>query len=249
MRRAQWLIFLLTLVPWFAAHAGALVFAAASLTDVLDEIVALYQQHTGKSIRVSYGASSTLAKQIAGGAPASIYISADLDWMKYVEKGGFIEGKPYVLAHNRLALIASADSPVTLTIGKGMNLAALLGRERLATGDPASVPVGKYARAALEHYGEWTEMEHRIIPLENVRVALAVVEAGEAPLGIVYATDARGRGVRIVDVFPQESHPPIVYLVGLVKENASVEAGDFHAYLRDDTAIGVLTRHGFLVVP
>ncbi len=232
-----------------SVRGDALVFAAASLTDVLDTIVAEYGQESGKKVKVSYAASSILAKQIEAGSPGQIFISADLDWMNYLKKHGFIAGEPFVLAGNRLVLIAPANSSVNIRIGRGMNLADLLGGERLATGDPSSVPVGKYARAALEYLGEWNTMESRILPMDNVRVALVVVEENEAPLGIVYLTDAKSTDrVRIVDTFPEESHAPIVYPAGIVRgHEKDPEVQAFYEYLRSPEAAALLEKNGFLL--
>jgi len=233
-----------------ALCADTTVFAAASMTDVLKEIAATYQAQMGKAVKVSYAGSSTLAKQIENGAPADIFISADRDWMSYVEKRGFIAGTPFDLAQNRLVLIAPADSSLTVKIGKGMNLAGTLGKGRLATGDPASVPVGKYLRSALEYYGEWESMQPKIIPLENVRVALLVVEAREAQLGVVYATDAiRSPGVKVLDTFPQESHATIVYPAGRIKGQGSQEADEFFAFLRSTATADLLKKYGFILAP
>lgn len=229
------------------AHGDTLVFAAASLTDVFDEVVAAYERNSGRKVKVSYASSSVLAKQIEAGSPGQIFVSADLDWMKYLQKRDLIAGEAFILAGNRLVLIAPADSTIDVKIGRGMNLTSVLGAERLATGDPGSVPVGKYARAALEYYGEWDAMESRILPMDNVRVALVVVEAHEVPLGIVYETDARSsERVRVVDVFPEESHAPIVYPAGIVQGHGNdAEVNVFYAYLRSEAAAALLAKHGF----
>lgn len=241
------LAFALFSVP--GVRGDTLVFAAASLADVLDTSVSEYEQESSKRVKVSYAASSVLAKQIEAGSPGQIFISADADWMNYLKKRGFIAGEPFVLAGNRLVLIAPAGSSVNIRIGKGMNLADLLGGERLATGDPSSVPVGKYARAALEYFGEWDAIESRILPLDSVRVALVVVEENEAPLGIVYLTDAKSSDrVRIVGTFPEESHAPIVYPAGIVRgQEKDPEVQAFYDYLRSPEAAALLEENGFLL--
>lgn len=248
MTPLRWLsVFVL---PVFAhgSWADTVVFGAASLTNVLDEIAANYESGTGKKVVLSYAASSVLAKQIEAGSPAQIFISADLDWMNYLQKRDLVKGQPHMLAHNKLVMIAPMDSDVTLTIGKGMNLQSVLGSERLAIGDPASVPAGRYARAAFEYFGEWSSLEKRVIPLENVRVALVVVEAREAPLGVVYATDAKvSSEVKVVGEFPDESHPPILYPAALISEGSDADAEVFFAYLKSEAAAEVLRRFGFTV--
>lgn len=247
--RIMTLAFLLIL--WQGACAETLVFAAASLTPVLDEIMAVYQQATGKKVTASYAASSVLAKQIEAGSPAQIFVSADAEWMSYLKKRDLIKGEPYLLARNQLVMIAPADSTLEVHIGRGMHLQSLLGKERLALADPASVPAGRYARAALEYYGEWSAIEDRLIPLDNVRVALVAVETKEAPLGIVYATDAVANPrVKVIDVFPEESHAPIVYPAALVGEHpADPDAAAFFAFLRSDQARTLLKKDGFIAAP
>jgi molybdate transport system substrate-binding protein len=206
-----------------------------------------YEAQTGKKVTASYAASSVLAKQIEAGSPAQIFISADLDWMKYLQKRNLLEGNPHLLARNQLVLIAPRDSDVTLTIGKGMNLRSVLGSERLALGDPTSVPAGKYARAAFEYYDEWSSIKDKVIPLDNVRVALVVVEANEAPLGVVYATDAKvSTQVKVVGVFPEESHAPIVYPAALIRESSDPDAEAFFAYLQSKAAAEILAKFGFI---
>jgi molybdate transport system substrate-binding protein len=229
------------------ACAETLVFAAASLTNVLNEIMAAYQQETGGKVTASYAASSVLAKQIEAGSPAQIFISADQDWMDYLKKRDLISGEPYFLARNQLVVIAPADSTLQVNIARGMQLKSLLGTERLALADPTSVPAGKYARAALEYYGEWSSIEDKVIPLDNVRVALIVVEAKEAPLGIVYATDAKvSTRAKVIGVFPEESHPPIVYPAALLaKQNANPDAAAFFAFLQSGKAQSLLKKYGF----
>lgn len=247
MKMLQYLSLACALLSVPSARGDTLVFAAASLTEVLDSIVIQYEQDSGKKVKVSYAATSVLAKQIEAGSPGQIFISADLDWMNYLKKRGFIAGEPFTLAGNRLVLIAPVDSAVNIKIGEGMDLGAALGEGRLATGDPSSVPAGKYARAALEYFGGWDAIESRILPMDNVRIALVVVEQNEAPLGIVYLTDAKSTDrVRIVDTFPEESHAPIVYPVGIVQGQEKVaDVQAFYDYLRSPKTAALLEQSGF----
>jgi molybdate transport system substrate-binding protein len=182
-------------------------------------------------VRISYGASSALARQIEAGAPAQLFICADSDWMDYVEARGRIErGTRIGLLGNSLVLIAPAASAATLRIAPGFALAEALRGGRLAIADPSSVPAGKYARASLERLGVWKSVQAHLAPAQNVRVALEFVARGEAPLGIVYRTDALADpAVRIVDEFPSDTHAPI----------------ELRAFLASPAARGIWTRHGF----
>src|SRR5581483_4023168 len=194
-----------------------LVFDAASLTDVVDELGHEFAQRTHVQVKSSPAASSALAKQIEAGALADVFFSADLEWMDYLEQRKLLRpGSRHEVVHNRLVLIAPAASKVSLRIAPGFDLAKALAGGKLATGDPDSVPVGKYARAALEKLGVWNSVSGQLVRAENVRTALAFVARGEAPLGIVYRTDALAeKRVRIVDLFPEGTHPPIVYPIAL----------------------------------
>jgi molybdate transport system substrate-binding protein len=233
-----------------AAQSGpVLVFAAASLKNALDAIAAKWRTETGKPVTISYAASSALAKQIENGAPADLFVSADLDWMDYLQQRGLIDpGSRKNLLGNSLVLIAPKDRKVEVAIAPGMPLAEALGGGRLAMADPASVPAGKYGKAALIALGAWSAVAGRIAPAENVRAAMLLVARGEAPLGIVYRTDAAAEpGVRIVGVFPAGSHPPITYPMGLTKA-AAPDARAFAAYLRGGTAAGLFEAQGFTVL-
>src|ERR1044072_5020018 len=186
-----------------------LVFAAASLTNVLDEIGTAYTQQTKQSVKFSYAASSALARQLEAGSRADAFLSADLEWMDYVQARNLIDRSTRRdLLSNRLVLVAPADSKLVLKIAPGFALGAALGSNgRLATGDPESVPVGKYARSALTSLGVWNDVADRLVRADNVRSALAFIARGETPLGIVYETDAMvEKRVRIVDFFPEDSH-------------------------------------------
>jgi molybdate transport system substrate-binding protein len=251
-RLAGFLVALSTLFGW--THSPALaqdktmtVFAAASMKNALDDIDATYAAKTGVKISVSYGASSTLAKQIEQGAPADIFASADTDWMDYAMQMKTIKEPTRVnLLGNNLVLIAPNDSKVdSVTIGPGFDLAKLVGDGRIATADVKSVPVGKYAKASLEKLGAWEAVEKKFAMTENVRVALTLVARGEAVLGIVYSTDAKVEpAVKIVGTFPTDSHPPIIYPVAATA-TAKPEADDYVAFLRSAAAKAIFEKYGF----
>ncbi|MGH8765850.1 MAG: molybdate ABC transporter substrate-binding protein, partial [Burkholderiales bacterium] len=221
------LVALLLILCLPAAHAQTVVvFAAASLRNALDDVAAL----AATKPTIAYAASSALARQIESGAPAQVFISADLDWMDYLGKKKLIrEGTRRNLLGNKLVLIAPAGSNIKADIGPGFPLSKLLGDGRLATADPSSVPAGKYTRAALEKLGVWDSVAHKLAPADNVRAALLLVARGEAPLGTVYATDAAVEPkVRIVATFPDGSHPAIIYPAALVASTpAAGPAADF----------------------
>ena len=249
MRRLAALLFAV-LAP--AAQAqGALVFAAASLKEALDEVAASFAAGRAGRVDVSYAASSALARQIERGAPADIFISADTAWVDYLEQRGLsTPGTRRDLLSNDLVLIAPAASTVELKLAPGVDIAGALGGRRLAMADPRFVPAGKYGRAALDSLGAWKGVESRIAGAENVRAALALVSRGEAPLGIVYRTDAMAaKGVRIVDAFPAASHPPIVYPMVILKRSSSPVALAFEGYLTTPEARAVFRRFGFRVLP
>lgn len=246
--RAVWLGLLIVLSA-SAAHAQSrdvIVFAAASLTDVLNEIGSAYTAETHVPVKFSFAASSTLARQIESGAPAQIFFSADVEWMDFLESKDLIERSTRRnVVGNRLVLIAPSESKVALRIGPHMPLVKALDGGRLATGDPDSVPVGQYAQAALLNLGLWNEVSTRLVRAENVRSALAFVARGEAPLGIVYETDARiEKHVRIVDVFPQATHPAIVYPAAAVK-GADAMSRAFLSFLEGERAQLLFKKYGF----
>jgi molybdate transport system substrate-binding protein len=224
------------------------VFAAASMKNALDDIDAAFTAKTGITVNASYAASSTLAKQIEQGAPADIFVSADTDWMDYaVGKKDINEATRVNLLGNSIVLIAPKDSRIgNVTIGPGFDLAPLAGDGRIATGDVKAVPVGKYAKAALEKLGAWAAAEPKFAMAESVRAALTLVARGEAVLGIVYSTDAKVEpGVKIVGTFPVDSHPPIIYPVA-VTATAKPEANDYLAFLRSQAAKAVFEKYGFV---
>jgi molybdate transport system substrate-binding protein len=222
------------------------VFAASSLTDAMTELGNDFRKSTGVAVTLSFAASSALARQIETGAPADVFFSADPDWMDYLQSRRLIQAATrYDVVGNRLVLIAPADAKVELKIAPCFALAAALGNGRLSTGDPDSVPVGRYARAALTALGVWESVADRLVRADNVRVALAFVARGEAPLGIVYATDVLvEKRVRIVDVFPADSHAPITYPIALTN-TAGPDALRFVTYLRGAAAAATFRKYGF----
>jgi molybdate transport system substrate-binding protein len=226
------------------------VFGAASLTNALDEIGGLYTKTTGQPVKFSYAASSVLARQIEAGAKADLFFSADAEWMDYLQARNLIDASTRKdLLGNRLVLIAPASSRIELKIGPNFPLAAALGKGRLSTGDPDSVPVGRYAKSALTTLGVWSSVVDRLINADNVRSAMAFVARGEAPLGIVYETDALvDKKVRVVDVFPANSHLPIVYPMA-VTSVAQSSTSQFAAYLRGPEAAEQFRKYGFSTRP
>jgi molybdate transport system substrate-binding protein len=247
---------LLWLISSVCARAAApqppqiLLFAAASLTDAMQEIAADYQQLAHVTVRSSFDSSSVLARQIEAGARADLFFSADTAWMDYLQTRTLIQSstRRNVLG-NELVLIAAARSPIQLKIAPHFPLAAALGDGRLAVGDPDSVPAGRYARSALTTLGIWNQIAPRLARAENVRVALLYVDRGEAPLGIVYASDARAaaKGVRVVDTFPADTHEPIVYPIALTT-GAQSRAQDFLAYLTGPRGREVFVKYAFTVL-
>jgi molybdate transport system substrate-binding protein len=233
--------------PVLAQDKSLTVFAAASMKNALDDIDAAYTAKTGVKIAASYAASSALAKQIEQGAPADIFVSADTDWMEYATTKKTINAPTRVnLLGNSIVLIAPKDSKIdNVNIGQGFDLARLAGDGKIATGDVKAVPVGKYAKAALEKLGAWKAAEPKFAMAESVRAALTLVARGEAALGIVYATDAKVEpGVRIVGTFPADSHPSIIYPVAATA-TARSEAADYLAFLRSSAAKTVFEKYGF----
>ena len=233
-----------------AAEPELLVFAAASLANALDALGPVYTRETGQPVKFSYAASSALARQLEAGASADVFLSADIEWMDYVQSRDLIlRASRRDLLGNRLVLIAPKDSSVALEIAPGFALAKALGaRGRLATGDPDYVPVGKYARSALMSLGVWNEVANRLVRADNVRTALAFVARGEAPLGIVYTTDAKIEpGVRVVDAFPDDTHLPITYPVAVTRD-ARAGATRFVEFLRGPAAQAKFQEFGFITV-
>jgi molybdate transport system substrate-binding protein len=241
------------------APAVLTVFAAASLAEPLTEIGRAFTARGADpagsagarvEVRTSFAASSALARQIEAGAPADVFLSADTEWMDEVERHHLLRaGTRENLLGNELVLIAPAGSRVQLTLGPQVDFTAALAGGRLATGDPDSVPVGRYAQAALTHLGVWEKIAPRLVRAENVRVALEYVARGEAALGIVYRTDALAeKRVRVVDAFPESTHPPIIYPVALTVD-AKAPAAAFEAFLESDAAREIFLRYGFKRLP
>ena len=237
----------------FAAHAqdkSITVFAAASMKNALDDVDAAFTRQSGVKVVASYDASSALMKQIEGGAPADVFISADLKWMDYGSQKKLIKDDSRVnLLGNELVLIASKDSKIgNVTIAPGFDLAKLAGDGRIATGDVQAVPVGIYAKAALQKLGVWDAVEPKMAMAANVRAALVLVARGEAPLGIVYSTDAKVEpGVKVVGTFPESSHDPIIYPAAATV-NAKPDAAIYLAFLRNQTARTIFESYGFTVL-
>lgn len=237
--------------PALAQPRDLVIFAAASLKNALDEAVAGWARETFKPApKISYAASSALAKQLEAGAPADLFLSADLDWMDYAAGKGLIRPDTRVtLLANRIALIAPSDSTTTIAMGPGLDLAAALGAGRLAMANVESVPAGKYGKAALEKLGVWDRVRDRVAQADNVRAALLLVSRGEAPLGIVYTTDAAADPmVKILATFPPDSHPPILYPVAVTRVSTHPDAIAFLAYLRGPGPKAAFEKQGFTVL-
>jgi molybdate transport system substrate-binding protein len=244
------LFLLLILAPLQARAQGLTVFAAASLTDAMKQIANLWVKAGHEAPRQSFASSSTLARQIESGAPVNIFASADEQWMDYLVKKGLIAtGTRKDLLGNDLVLVVPATHPTHVDIGPGFDLTTLLGADgRLATGDPAHVPVGIYAEQALRKLGMWEKIGPRLAPAADVRSALLLVERGEAPAGIVYATDAAAsKSVSVAGVFPDSSHDPVTYPFAVTKGGDTKEARAFLDFLSTPAARAVWTRNGFKV--
>ena len=247
--------FALALLPLLATTAFAQstaplsVFAAASLKESLDEAAMAFEQATGTPVRVSYAASSALARQIEQGAPADVFVSADQEWMDWLQQRERLdEATRGDLLKNTLVLIAPASSKVdAYSFDGSVDLPTLLGSDgRLAVALTDSVPAGKYAKSALQHLGAWDGLKSRTAEAENVRAALLLVARGEAPLGIVYGTDALAEPrVKVLATFPTSSHPAIVYPVARVRSSSHPQSDDFVTWLRSSDARAIFERHGF----
>lgn len=229
--------------------AGLTVFAAASLKEALDDAAAAYRKQTGVPVRVSYAASSALARQIEQGAPADVFFSADLEWMDYLQQRNRLDvATRRSLLGNRLVLIAPRASKARVDLKRPATLLAALGDGRLAVGQTRTVPAGKYAKASLESLSLWNGVRPRLAESESVRAALMLVARGETPLGIVYASDAKAEpGVRVVATFPEDSHPPIVYPVAALRGARAAQAARFVRWLASPAADALFTKRGFAV--
>lgn len=225
-------------------------FAAASLMNALDAINAEWRKQTGKEIVTSYAASSALAKQIEQGAPADVFFSADLAWMDYLTDRKLIRSSTRTnLLGNRLVLISAMPQTGPVEVGPGLDLAGLLGDGRLAMGAVDSVPAGKYGKAALEGLGIWPTVEEKVAGVESVRAALLLVSRGEAPYGIVYRTDAAADpSVKVVGIFPEDSHPPIVYPVAITSDSKNADASAYLDFVKSPAATAIFEAQGFTVL-
>ena len=237
----------LVVVAPFARAAGILVFAAASLRESMDEQARAFEARTGHRVAVSYGASNALARQIEAGAPADVFISADVDWMDYLDtRRQVVPGTRVDLLRNTLVLVAPSKSTLTLDIASGFPLARALGDGRLAMANPDSVPAGKYGKLALQSLAVWPSVERKVVRTENVRAALLLVARSEVPLGIVYATDALAdTRVKVIGTFPVGSHPAIVYPAAVTASSTLPAARALLDFLKSPDARRIWTRHGF----
>ena len=237
-------------LPFAAAAQELTVFAAASLQNALEDIGKLHAAAGGAPVRFSFAGSSTLARQIEQGAPAAVFASADEQWMDYLQQRQLVATDTRrSLLGNRLVLVVPAANPATVDIKPGFDLAALLGKDgRWVTGDPSNVPVGRYAQDAMRTLGVWTFAKTRLVRAENVRVALAFVERGEAAAGVVYETDAAlSKKVRIAGVFPADSHTAVSYPVAAIAKHDGPAARAFLRFLEGEAAREVFRRYGFTV--
>jgi molybdate transport system substrate-binding protein len=239
--------FVMLLAAPASAQDGSTVFAAASLKNALDAVNEACAADVGSKATISYAASSALAKQIEEGAPADMFISADLDWMEYLADKNLTKRDTEVkLLGNRIVLVAPKDSTATTTIAPNFDLAGLVGDDKLAMANVDSVPAGKYGKAALEKLGVWGSVEGKVAQAENVRAALKFVSTGEAAAGIVYQTDAAAEpGVKVLGTFPEDTHPPIVYPVGLTAASKSQDAADFEKCMQTAKAKELFEKQGF----
>jgi molybdate transport system substrate-binding protein len=233
-----------------AAQERVTVFAAASLKNALDAVNTACEAEVGELATISYAASSALAKQIEQGAPADVFMSADLDWMAYLSERNLTKKDTETrLLGNRIVLVVPAESSAATEIAPNFDLAGLLGDGKLAMANVDAVPAGRYGKAALEHLGAWASVEGKVAQAENVRAALALVSTGEAAAGIVYATDARAEPkVKVIDTFPEDSHPPIIYPVAQTTESKDAEAPDFLKCLTSAKARALFEGQGFTVL-
>jgi len=244
-------LWLLTAISVCAASPPLDVFAAASLKESLDEVAAAYEREHGQAVRVSYAGSSALARQIEQGAPADVFISADLDWMDWLQARELIDPATRAeLLGNALVLIAPAMVTLpAIDLTPGADLVPLLGADgHLALALTASVPAGKYAKAAFESLGIWQTVQPQVAEAENVRAALLLVARGEAPLGVVYASDARAEPrVQVIASFPAGSHPAIIYPVAVLRTSRHTKARAFVEWLQQPAALDIFRQHGFVV--
>ncbi len=233
-----------------AKASDLVVFAAASLKTALDDVAERWTAETGGTVAIAYAGSSALARQIEQGAPADLFVSADMSWMDYLDERGLVRRDTRVdLLGNRIVLIAHGRGAAAVDIADGFDLAGLLGDAWLAMADVAAVPAGRYGKASLMSLGVWTSVEHRVAQAENVRAALALVARGEAPFGIVYATDAAAEdNVTVVGTFPEDTHPPIIYPVAATADAMHEDVAAFLDYLASDSVRPLFERQGFTML-
>ena len=226
--------------------SSIMIFAAASLVDVLSELIDSFEVSHPVKVKVNLASSGTLARQIEQGGMPDVFISASKTWMRYVDSLGYVQKESVAeVAKNDLVLVAPAESaPEPLSIDSTLDFAALLGAGRLSIGDPEHVPAGKYAKEALDYFGWYAALTSKLLPAKDVRSALMVVEMGEVPAGIVYRTDAlKSKKVTVIGIFPGHSHKPIVYVAGVCRKS---DAGtSFFSYIASVTAEPVWARYGF----
>lgn len=236
-------------IPAYAAEKIT-VFAAASMKTALDAANVAYTAKSGNQVVVSYAASSALAKQVEAGAPADVFISADLDWMDYLTRKNLIKSESRKnLLGNRIVLVVPKEKAKPVDIKPGFDLSSLVGDGKLAMGQVESVPAGKYGKAALEKLGVWESVSSKVVGVENVRAALLLVSRGEAPFGIVYQTDAAADpAVSIAGTFPEDSHPPIIYPVAQLAESKNTAADDYLKFLASSEASSIFSGQGFTVL-
>ena len=253
--RTVWLVLAMMGLLWAAGAAATrgkapVVLAAASLQPALEEVGRAWAARGHPAPVFAFAASSTLARQIEAGVPADLFLSADEAWADYLQQRGFVAARSRVdLLGNRLALVAAKDDTRGMAIRPGFPLAKMLGSSRLAVADTNSVPAGRYAKAALISLRVWDSVAGKLAPAENVRAALAMVERGLTPLGIVYATDAKGSTrVRLIGLFPQEAHPPIRYPMVTLARSRNPEAQAFRRFLMSPSARAIFVRYGFAPV-
>ncbi len=235
-----------------SADDAVVVFAAASLKNALDDVAAAYKVETGKSVSINYAGSNVLAKQIEQAAPADIFFSADTAWMDYLAERNLIQKDTRrTLLGNKIVLVAPKDSSASIDLVPGAKLADLLGADgKLAMANVDSVPAGKYGKAALTKLGIWDSVAGHVVQADNVRAALTFVAQGEAPLGIVYQTDANAEPkVKVIAGFPDDSHPPILYPVALTAASKNPDAKAFLDFIQSDTAKAAYEKQGFIFAP
>ena len=249
------LLFCLIIAAFMLSHLALAqadpirIFAAASTTNAVGDIIKAYTAQTGKAVVPSFASSSTLAKQIDQGAPADVYLSANPKWMNFIEKKELVEpGTRTNLLGNRITMIQPASGELSIKISKDLDLAGILGDDKLAMGDPDHVPAGIYGRKALESLGLWESVSPKVARAKDVRAALALVERAEAPLGIVYATDAAiSKKIKVVALFPEETHPPITYPVCIIKGKAGDDTKAFFEFLQSPKAAEIFKTYGFSI--